>query len=228
MIVKSMSNSEIVKELKTIEDALISRNKGYWKKFGKELKSKAYKHCDVLGKGEYVINGNKVFVCFQKVVYTNKLYELVKNYIVLTEDNGAFISFRDGSGRFCFHHFTQHAVDRLWQRMRLTVKDFFVNEFVIKADTAHHLTKYDGYGYDDSTYIMSIGKCFFIVCTDDNKIVVKTTLDSDSIYTHQTIFYEDSKMCAGEYADKQDRKRIDDTKRIGLKKLRNAVRVMRA
>ena len=228
MIVKSMSNSEIVKELKTIEDALISRNKGYWKKFGKKLKSKAYKHCDVLGKGEYVINGNKVFVCFQKVVYTNKLYELVKNYIVLTEDNGAFISFRDGSGRFCFHHFTQHAVDRLWQRMRLTVKDFFVNEFVIKADTAHHLTKYDGYGYDDSTYIMSIRKCFFIVCTDDNKIVVKTTLDSDSIYTHQTIFYEDSKMCAGEYADKQDRTRIDDTKRIGLKKLRNAVRVMRA
>ena len=228
MIVKSMSNSEIVKELKTIEDALISRNKGYWKKFGKKLKSKAYKHCDVLGKGEYVINGNKVFVCFQKVVYTNKLYELVKNHIVLTEDNGAFISFRDGSGRFCFHHFTQHAVDRLWQRMRLTVKDFFVNEFVIKADTAHHLTKYDGYGYDDSTYIMSIGRCFFIVCTDDNKIVVKTTLDSDSIYTHQTIFYEDSKMCAGEYADKQDRARIDDTKRIGLKKLRNAVRVMRA
>lgn len=228
MIVKSMSNSEIVKELKTIEDALISRNKGYWKKFGKKLKSKAYKHCDVLGKGEYVINGNKVFVCFQKVVYTNKLYELVKNYIVLTEDNGAFISFRDRSGRFCFHHFTQHAVDRLWQRMRLTIKDFFVNEFVIKADTAHHLTKYDGYGYDDSTYIMSIGRCFFIVCTDDNKIVVKTTLDSDSIYTHQTIFYEDSKICAGEYADKQDRTRIDDTKRIGLKKLRNAVRVMRA
>ena len=162
------------------------------------------------------------------MVYTNKLYELVKNYIVLTEDNGAFISFRDGSGRFCFHHFTQHAVDRLWQRMRLTIKDFFVNEFVIKADTAHHLTKYDGYGYDDSTYIMSIGRCFFIVCTDDNKIVVKTTLDSDSIYTHQTIFYEDSKICAGEYADKQDRARIDDTKRIGLKKLRNTVRVMRA
>lgn len=228
MIVKSMSNSEIVKELKTIEDALISRSKGYWKKFGKKLKSKAYKHCDVLGKGEYVINGNKVFVCFQKVVYTNKLYELVKNYIVLTEDNGAFISFRDRSGRFCFHHFTQHAVDRLWQRMRLTIKDFFVNEFVIKADTAHHLTKYDGYGYDDSTYIMSIGRCFFIVCTDDNKIVVKTSLDMDSIYTHQTIFYEDSKMCAGEYADKQDRTHIDDTKRIGLKKLRNAVRVMRA
>lgn len=226
MIVKNMSNSEIVKELKTIEDALISRNKGYWKKFGKKLKSKAYKHCDVLGKGEYVINGNKVFVCFQKVVYTNKLYELVKNYIVLTEDNGAFISFRDRSGRFCFHHFTQHAVDRLWQRMRLTVKDFFVNEFVIKADTTHHLTKYDGYGYDDSTYIMSIGRCFFIVCTDDNKIVVKTTLDSDSIYTHQTIFYEDSKICAGEYADKMYERDISRIKEIGIKKTSDVIRAI--
>jgi hypothetical protein len=175
-----------------------------------------------------VINGNKVVVCFQKLSLTKKLCDLAINYIVLTEDNGAFLSFKNQYEHFAFHHFTNHAIERMWQRMGLTVKDFFVNEFVMKADTTHHLTKYDGYGYDDSTYIMSIGRCFFIVCTDDNKIVVKTALDSDSIYTHQTIFYEDSKKCAGEYADKQDRTRIDDTKRIGLKKLRNAVRVMRA
>ena len=128
----------------------------------------------------------------------------------------------------CNIYFTQHALDRLWQRMRLTVKDFFVNEFVLKADTAHHLTKYDGYGYDDSTYIMSIGRCFFIVFTDDNKIVVKTSLDRDSIYANQMMLYSDSKICAEKYADKQDRTRIDDIKRIGLKKMRNAVRTMRA
>ena len=72
MIVKNMTDSEIVKELKSIEDTLNSRRKGYWKKFGKELKSKAYKHCDVLGEGKYVINGNKVLVCFQKLALTDK------------------------------------------------------------------------------------------------------------------------------------------------------------
>ena len=228
MIVKNMSNSEIIKELKSIDAIIKSRISGYLKKFGKKLKSKAYKNNDILGVEEYEINYNRVLVCFQKLVSTDKFSGLGINHIVITEDNGAFISFRDGSGRFCFHHFTQHAVDRLWQRMRLTVKDFFVNEFVIKADTTHHLTKYDGYGYDDSTYIMSIGRCFFIVCTDDNKIVVKTSLDRDSIYANQMMLYSDSKICAEKYADKQDRTRIDDIKRIGLKKMRNAVRTMRA
>lgn len=228
MIVKNMTDSEIVKELKSIEDTLNSRRKGYWKKFGKELKSKAYKHCDVLGEGKYVINGNKVLVCFQKLALTDKLCDLATNYIIITEDNGAFLSFRNKYGRFAFHHFTNHAIDRMWQRMGLTVRDFFVNEFVIKADTAHHLTKYDGYGYDDSTYVMSIGRCFFIVCIEGNRIVVKTTLDSNSIYANQMMLYEDSMRCAGEYADRMYERDIERLKGIGFKNVSNAVRAMRA
>ena len=227
MIVKTMSDKEILKELKSIDVILKSRISGYMKKFEKQLKSKAYKHNDVLEVREYVINWNRVLVCFQKLVHTDKFSSLAISHIVLTEDNGAFLSFMNERGNY-FFHFTKHAIDRLWERTGLTLKDFFVNEFAVKAETTYHLTKSGEYGYDDSTYIMSIGRCFFVVCTEGDKIVVKTTLDSDSIYTHQTIFYEDSKMCAGEYADKQDRTRIDDTKRIGLKKLRNAVRAMSA
>lgn len=226
MIVKNMSNSEIIKELKSIDAIIKSRISGYLKKFGKKLKSKAYKNNDILGVEEYEINYNRVLVCFQKLVSTDKFSGLGINHIVITKDNGAFISFRDRSGRFCFHHFTQHAVDRLWQRMRLTVKDFFVNEFVIKADTTHHLTKYDGYGYDDSTYIMSIGRCFFIVRTDDNKIVIKTTLDSDSIYANQMLLYSDSKICAEKYADKMYEMNISRIKGIGVKKTSDVIRAI--
>lgn len=224
MIVKTMSNSEIIKELKSIEDNLNSRRKGYWTKFRKELKSKAYKHCDVLGVSNYVINGNKVIVCFQKLSLTKKLCDLAINYIVLTEDNGAFLSFKNQYEHFAFHHFTNHAIERMWQRMGLTVKDFFINEYVIKADTTHHLTKYDEYGYDDSTYIMSIGRCFFIVGIDGDKIIVKTALDSDNIYADQVMLYSDSKMCAEKYADRMYEMEVNRIKGIGVKKVSNAVR----
>lgn len=226
MIVKGMSDSEIIKELKSIDAIIESRILGYLKKFGKKLKSKAYKNNDILGVEEYKINDNRVLVCFQKLVFTDKLSDLGISHIVITKDNGAFLSNKSVQGNFFFHHFTQHAVDRLWQRMRLTVKDFFVNEFVIKADTTHHLTKYDGYGYDDSTYIMSIGRCFFIVCTDGNKIVVKTSLDRDSIYANQMMLYSDSKICAEKYADKMYEMHISRTKEIGVKKTSDVIRAI--
>ena len=43
MIVKTMSDGEIIKELKFIEEVIGSRYSGYWKKFAKKLKSKVYK-----------------------------------------------------------------------------------------------------------------------------------------------------------------------------------------
>ena len=55
-------------------------------KFEKQLKSKAYKHNDVLEVREYVINWNRVLVCFQKIVLTDKLASLGISHIVLTEE----------------------------------------------------------------------------------------------------------------------------------------------
>ncbi len=226
MIKKSMPNMAIIKELKSIDDIILSRCSGYMKKFAKKLKSNAYKHNDVLDVREYEINGNKVLVCFQKLVFTDKLSDLGVSKMVITEDNGAFIPSTDELGNFTFCHITNHAIDRMWQRMGLTVKDFFINEYVIKADTAHHLSKYDEYGYDDSTYIMSIGRCFFIVCIDGNKIVVKTTLDSDSIYANQMMLYSDSKICAEKYADKKYEMDISRIKEIGVKKTSEVIRAI--
>ena len=225
MIVKNMTDSEIVKELKSIEDTLNSRRKGYWKKFGKELKSKAYKHCDVLGEGKYVINGNKVLVCFQKLALTDKLCDLATNYIIITEDNGAFLSFRDKYGRFAFHHFTNHAIDRMWQRMGLTINDFFVNEYVINADTTLHPIKYDEYGYDDSTYTIAIGRCFFIVCESGNNIVVKTVIDWDHLHSNQMRLYIDSKRGADKYAYKMYEMAADSLKRTGFKKTSDFIKM---
>ena len=72
-ITKTMSDNEIRKELKTINAIIKNRYSGYMMMFAKELKNKAYKHNDVLGVKEYTVNGNRVLVCFQKFVATNKL-----------------------------------------------------------------------------------------------------------------------------------------------------------
>lgn len=221
-----MSDSEIIKELKSIDAIIKSRISGYLKKFGKKLKSKAYKNNDILGVEEYKINDNRVLVCFQKLVFTDKLSDLGISHIVITKDNGAFLSNKSVQGNFFFHHFTNHAIDRMWQRLGLTVKDFFVNEFVIEADTTFHLTKYDKYGYDDYTYIMSIGRCFFIVSKYNNKIVVKTALDRDNLYANQMMLYEDSMICAGEYADRMSERNIDRIKGIGVRKTSDVIRAI--
>lgn len=226
MIVKGMSDSEIIKELKSIDAIIKSRELGYVKKFRKELNSKAYKHNDVLAVREYVINWNRVLVCFQKIVLTDKLASLGISHIVLTEDNGAFLSFERKQGGLFFHHFTNHAIDRMRERTGLTLKEFFVNEFAIKAETTYHLTKYDKYGYDDSTYIMSIGRCFFIACIDGNKVVVKTTLDRDGIYTDQLMLYVDSKREAEKYADKLFDEGAEVLKGTGFKKTGDFIRAV--
>lgn len=221
-----MSDKEIVKELQSIEGVIKSRISGYIAKYRKKLKSKAYKHNDVLGVGEYVINGNKVLICFQKLVFSDKLSDLGICNIVVTDGNGAFLPFTNEWGRFSYHHITTHAIDRMWQRMGLTIRDFFVNEYAVKAGTSHHLTKYDEYGYDDSTYIMTIGRCFFIVHNDNNKIVVKTTLDRDRIHTNQLMLYVDSKRGAEQFADKVYDKNADTIKRMGIKKTSDVIRAM--
>lgn len=227
MIVKTMSDSEILKELKSIQDVLISRFSGYRKKFGKQLKSNVYKHNDVLGVGEYMINWNKVIVCFQKLVYSDKPSDLSVSFIVVTKDNGAFLPFRDEQGNFAFYYITNHSIDRMWQRMGLTIKDFYVNEFAKKAGGTHCLMEYDGYGYDDSTYIMAIGRCFFIVRTDDYKIIVKTTLDGDRIHPDQMKLYLDSKRGAEQFAEKVYRRRnATRLKGTGAKKRSNVVRAI--
>ena len=92
---KSMSDNEIIKELKSIDAVLQSRGSGLLKKFGKKIKSKAYKHNDVLDLKEYEINGNRVLVCFQKMVITDKLsdlstWKIFTEYLLNTEHCAQF------------------------------------------------------------------------------------------------------------------------------------------
>ena len=225
MIKKSMPNMAIIKELKSIDDIMLSRRSGYMKKFAKKLKSNAYKHNDVLDVREYEINGNKVLVCFQKLVFTDKLSDLGVSTMVITEDNGAFIPSTDELGNFTFCHITNHAIRRMWRRMRMTINDFFVNEYVINADTALHPIKYEEYGYDDSTYIVSIGRCFFIVCESGNNIVVKTVIDWDNLHSNQMRLYIDSKRGADKYAYKMYEMAADSLKRTGFKKTSDFIKM---
>ena len=160
---KTMSDNEIIKELKSIDAVLQSRGSGLLKKFGKKIKSKAYKHNDVLDVKEYEINGNRVLVCFQKMVITDKLSDLSTCYLVLTEDYGAFSPNKDMWGNYSFYHFTNHAIERLQERLGLTLKDFFVNEYAIKADGACQQIKYDGYGYDNLSSLLNALIVLFVI-----------------------------------------------------------------
>lgn len=224
-ITKTMSDNEIRKELKSINAIIKNRYSGYMMMFAKELKNKAYKHNDVLGVKEYMVNGNRVLVCFQKFVATNKLSNLWVTHIVVTEDNGAFITYENERGNIFFNHFTNHAIDRIRERTGLTLKDFFVNELVIKADTTFNYIKYEEYGYDDSTYIVAIGRCFFIVSKCENKVEVKTTLDKDDLYSNQMRLYIDSKRGADKFADKMYYKIADNLKESGFKKTSDFIKM---
>ena len=226
MIVKNMPDNEIIKELKSIDAVLQSRGSGLLKKFEKKLKSKAYKHNDVLEVKEYEINDNRVLVCFQKMVITDKLSDLSTCYLVLTEDYGAFSPNKDIWGNYSFYHITNHAIERLQERLGLTIKDFFVNEYAIKADATCQPIKYNGYGYDDSTYIIAIGRCFFIVCERDNNIVFKTVLDRDSIHKNQLMLYVTSKSIAEKMTDIKYEMTAEDAKRNGLKNTNDIFRAM--
>jgi hypothetical protein len=112
----------------------------------------------------------------------------------------------------------------MWERTGLTLKKFFVNEFVKNADTAFHLEKYYDYGYNDYTYIMTIGKCFFIVYKCTNRIEVGTVLEWDRLHYDQKRLYLDSMRSAYEFADKKYYKIADSLKGTGLKKTNDAVR----
>ena len=99
-----MTDREIVEELKSINAIIDSNSPRYLKKFSKKLNSKEYKHNDVLSVEEYKINGNKVIICFQKIVITDELSNLWISHIVVTEDNEAFITGKNEWGNFCFHN----------------------------------------------------------------------------------------------------------------------------
>lgn len=223
MIKKFMSQTEILNELKSIDANIKSHIPGYLKKFSQKLNSPEYGHNDVLSVREYWINGNKVIICFQKFVITDELPKLRITHIVVTEDNGAFIMCENEWDKFCFHHFSKHAIDRMWERTGLTLKNFFVNEFVKNADTAFHLEKYYEHGYNDYTYIMTIGKCFFIVYKCTNKIEVGTVLEWDRLHYDQKRLYLDSMRSAYEFADKKYYNIADSLKGTGFKKTNYAV-----
>lgn len=219
-----MTDSEIIKELKSINAIIDSNSPRYLKKFSKKLNSKEYKHKDVLGVGEYKINENKVLICFQKFVITDESPYLWITHIVITEDNGAFITAKNEWGNFCFYHITYHAVGRMLERTGLTINDFFVDEFVIKADATFHLERYKDHGHHESTHIMTAGRCFFIVEKENNKIKVVTTIDYSKLYLNQKRLYIDSMRGAYEFAEKMYCKIADSLKGTGFKKRNDAVR----
>lgn len=200
MIRKGMSDKEILAEIARIEKVIISRLGGYLLKYRKGIKSKAYKHNDVLGLQEYNIEGNRCLLCFQKIEY-DKVSDMTVANMIITED-GAYMPSYNEWGKLTYIFLTKHSIDRMWQRMGMTLKEFFVNEYCIKSQSAHHLVKYDGYGYDDNTYIMNYGRCFFIAVADENKIIIKTCLDRDKIYTNQLSLYVEAKRGGEGFADK--------------------------
>ena len=225
MITKEMTDNEIVKELQFIEDVLMSRLEEYCEKFKRKLKSAAYGHNAVLDMQEDVINGNKVIICFQKLVYADQLYDLRVSKLVLTE-NYAFLSVRDDSGDFFYIRFTYHASGRMCERSGMMITDFFVNEFVGRAGASLFLIKYEEHGKTDFTYIMTIGECYFIVEIHGNRIDVVTDLEWDMLHPNQMALYVDSKRSAETIVDKTYERDAATLEGVGLKKTSDLVKAI--
>lgn len=226
MITKYMNHNEVKRELDIVWKTLKNRIPGYLKKYRKGVNSKAFKHNDVLGTGEYDINGNRVYVVFTKIKFNDKLSDLGISYLVMNQETGAYIHFANERGVSAFIQLTPHSIERMKQRLGMGVKEFFLNEYVIKAETSHHLEKYAEYGYDDDTFVMSIGKCFFIITAVNENIVVKTTLDRDNIYTNQLKLYVDCKRGAERFADDCFDANKKVIKKMGVKKTKDIVRLI--
>ena len=225
MITTEMTDNEIIKELGFIEDILVSRLEEYCEKFERQLKSVAYGHNAVLGMQEDVIKGNKVIICFQKLVYADQLYDLRVSKLVLTE-NYAFLSVRDDSGDFFYIRFTYHASGRMCERSGMMITDFFVNEFVGRAGASLFLIKYEEHGKTDFTYIMTIGECYFIVEIHGNRIDVVTDLDWGILHQNQMTLFLDSKTSAEKIVDKTYDRDAAILKGIGLKKTSDLVKAI--
>ena len=225
MITKEMTDNEIVKELQFIEDILMSRLEEYCEKFERKLKSVAYGHNAILDMQEDVINGNKVIICFQKLAYTDQLYDLRVSKLVLTE-NYAFLSVRNESGDFFYIRFTYHASGRMCERSGMMIKDFFLNEFVRKAGASLFLMKYEEHGKTDFTYIMTIGECHFIVEIHGNRIDVVTDLDWDRLYLNQMKLFLDSKTSAQKIVNKTYDRDAATLEGVGLKKTSDLVKAI--
>ena len=225
MITKEMTDNEIVKELQFIEDILMSRLEEYCEKFERKLKSVAYGHNAILDMQEDVINGNKVIICFQKLAYTDQLYDLRVSKLVLTE-NYAFLSVRNESGDFFYIRFTYHASGRMCERSGMMIKDFFLNEFVRKAGASLFLIKYEEHGKTDFTYIMTIGECHFIVEIHGNRIDVVTELDWDKLYLNQMKLFLDSKTSAQKIVNKTYDRDAATLEGVGLKKTSDLVKAI--
>lgn len=220
-----MTDNEIVKELQFIEDILMSRLEEYCEKFERKLKSVAYGHNAILDMQEDVINGNKVIICFQKLAYTDQLYDLRVSKLVLTE-NYAFLSVRNESGDFFYIRFTYHASGRMCERSGMMIKDFFLNEFVRKAGASLFLMKYEEHGKTDFTYIMTIGECHFIVEIHGNRIDVVTDLDWDRLYLNQMKLFLDSKTSAQKIVNKTYDRDAATLEGVGLKKTSDLVKAI--
>lgn len=220
MIVRTMTDNEIIRELSEINKILLSRIPGYLLKYRKQLKNRAYKHNEVLGVSEYNINGNRVLVCFSKIVFNDKLADLGISNIVITE-NGAYLPTNEPLSAKIngFIFLTQHAIDRMWERKGLTLKDFFVNEYNVKSETSHHLVKYEEYGYDKDTYVLNYGGCFFIAHVSDKKIALKTCLNVENLYSNQLKLYVEAKRGGEYFANRNHEKGTNFLKKMGVKKV---------
>ena len=64
------------------------------------------------------------------------------SYEDYTEDNYAFLTVRNELGDFVYIRFSYHAFVRMCEREGMTLNDFFINEFVRKAESSVFLLEY--------------------------------------------------------------------------------------
>ena len=200
MIVKTMSFKEVLKQLQRDYEYAEERRSGLRIKNSKKLKNKLVKDRSVMSQSKYVVpaTNDTIVVCTIKAIQTlkNREYTSMGMTLYVKTCYGTYIIPNVVDNRAVgYLEVTNHAVQRLKERLGKDYDTFFKEDYIGKNDCILYPVQYNHNG-DENEYIAHIGDAFLILEYEEggNKRIVKTILSTKDLYACQMINKLNSKM----------------------------------
>lgn len=183
MIISAKTKQALLKEVSLDVDWLTARN-GLWKKYSKQLKSKAIKIDSILGWSKYTTpSGNIAHLCSIKNVHNGipsiehaYLFEYREGYLEPVFDNERVKS--------CVFY-TKHCIQRIEERSGMS----FVRAFEVSTKTDIGYTDYSQYGYNGTECLRYFCNGF-LICNYDEAMGICcaiTYVNSEQAYSNQAM-----------------------------------------
>ena len=181
MLLNQISKEALLRELATDVDWLRNRL-GLWKKYAKQLKSKAIKPNSVLGWSKYTTpSDNVAHMCIIKNEYGGVP---TLDYLFLFEYKGGYVQpiFQNGDVKCCIHY-TKHSTERVEERSGVC----FRKAFEVASTTDIAFVDYSDYGHNGKEILRYFCKGF-LICdyeADLGMIHAITYVNKEQAYSNQ-------------------------------------------